>query len=171
MRNALSLVPKTTQQMVVATILTVFPQPDTVSAREQWRRVSEGFRSRFPRLSNLMDEAEEDVLAYASSPSEHLQKCWSNNPLERLKKAVKRGTQVVGIFSNEAAVIGLVGAILSEQHDERQVGKRYFIAGSLAKLKRRLNCTSWAEEISNARQLLATRLSCALRAEERSINT
>ncbi len=137
MRNAVSLVPKAAQQMVGATIRTVFAQPDARSAREQWRRVSDGFRVRFPKLSELMEEAEEDVLAYASFPVEHWQKIWSNNPLERLNKEVKRRTGVVGIFPNEEAVIRLVGAVLSEQHDEWQVGKRYFSAGSLAKLERK----------------------------------
>jgi putative transposase len=137
MRNALSLVPKAAQQMVGATIRTVFAQPDAGSAREQWRRISDGFRHRFPRLSELMDEAEEDVLAYTNFPTEHWQKIWSNNPLERLNKEVKRRTNVVGVFPNEEAVIRLVGAVLSEQHDEWQVGKRYFSAGSLAKLERR----------------------------------
>ncbi len=137
MRNALSLVPKAAQQMVGATIRTVFAQPDAGSAREQWRRVADGFRPRFPKLAELMDEAEEDVLAYAGFPSEHWQKVWSNNPLERLNKEVKRRTNVVGIFPNEAAVVRLVGAVLSEQHDEWQVGKRYFSAGSLAKLERK----------------------------------
>jgi transposase-like protein len=137
MRNALSLVPKAAQQMVGATIRTVFAQPDAKSACEQWRRVSDGFRHRFPRLASLMEEAEEDVLSYARLPAEHWQKIWSNNPLERLNKEVKRRTNVVGIFPNEAAVIRLVGAVLCEQHEEWQVAKRYFSAGSLAKLERR----------------------------------
>jgi len=137
MRNALSLVPKAAQQMVGATIRTVFAQPDAESAHEQWRRVANGFRSRFPRLAELMEEAEEDVLSYAAFPAEHWQKIWSNNPLERLNKEIKRRTEVVGIFPNEQAVIRLVGAVLSEQHDEWQVGKRYFGAGSLAKLERK----------------------------------
>ncbi len=148
MRNALSLVPKAAQQMVGATIRTVFAQPDATSARQQWRRVADGFRVRFPKLAELTDEAEEDVLSYASFPAEHWQKIWSNNPLERLNKEVKRRTNVVGIFPNEAAVIRLVGAVLSEQHDEWQVSKRYFSAGSLAKLERK-------EETAREPQLMA----------------
>ena len=148
MRNALSLVPKAAQQMVGATIRTVFAQPDSQSARQQWLRVSDGFQHRFPRLSELMEEAEEDVLAYAAFPQEHWQKIWSNNPLERVNKEVKRRTNVVGIFPNEAAVIRLVGAVLLEQHDEWQVSKRYFSLGSLAKLERK-------EELTEQPQLIA----------------
>ena len=148
MRNALSLVPKATQRMVGATIRTVFAQPDSQSAREQWRSVSDGFRHRFPRLSELMDEAEEDVLAYAAFPQEHWQKIWSNNPLERVNKEVKRRTNVVGIFPNEAAVVRLVGSVLCEQHDEWQVSKRYFSASSLAKLERKEEMQSQPELVA-----------------------
>src|SRR5215211_5497954 len=134
-RNALGLVPKTAAQMVAATIRTVFVQLDAQAAREQWRRVADSFRGRFPRLAALLDEAESDVLAYLAFPPEHWRQIWSNNPLERLNKEVKRRTDVVGIFPNAAAVIRLVGAVLSEQHNEWLVARRYFSAESLAKLE------------------------------------
>ena len=133
-RNALALVPKTAAQMVAATIRTVFVQPDAASAREAWRRVADGLRPKWPRLATLLDEAEADVLAYLAFPPAHWRQIWSNNPLERLNKEIKRRTDVVGIFPNTAAVVRLVGAVLAEQHDEWQVSRRYFSAESLAKL-------------------------------------
>ena len=134
MRNALALVPKAAAQMVAATIRTVFVQPDAASAREQWRRVTASFHARYPRLSGLLDDAEADVLAYLAFPREHWRQIWSNNPLERLNREIKRRTDVVGIFPNQGAVIRLVGAVLAEQHDEWQVSRRYLSAESLAKL-------------------------------------
>jgi transposase-like protein len=134
MRDALGLVQTSAQQMVAATIRTVYAQPDGAAAREQWRRVAETFRPRYPRLAELLDEAEADVLAYAQFPFAHWHQIWSNNPLERVNKEVKRRTDVVGIFPNTAAVMRLVGCILAEQHDEWQATRRYFSAGSIAKL-------------------------------------
>lgn len=133
-RNALALVPKSAAQLVAATIRTVFAQPEPEMARQQWRQVADGFRPRYPKLAALLDSAEADVLAYLAFPAEHWRQIWSNNPLERVNREVKRRTDVVGIFPNEAAIVRLVGMILAEQHDEWQVGRRYFSAESLAKL-------------------------------------
>jgi putative transposase len=135
-RNALAYVPKGAQEMVAATIRTVFAQPEPEQARETWRRVADSLRGRFPRVAALLDEAEDDVLAYLAFPREHWRQIWSNNPLERLNREIKRRSDVVGIFPNAAATLRLIGAILAEQHDEWQVGRRYFSAESLAKLRK-----------------------------------
>jgi putative transposase len=133
-RNALALVPKSAAQLVAATIRTVFVQPEPAMARAQWRHVADSFRARYSKLADLLDGAEVDVLAYLAFPAEHWRQIWSNTPLERLNREVKRRTDVVGIFPNDAAILRLVGMVLAEQHDEWQVARRYFSSESLAKL-------------------------------------
>jgi putative transposase len=135
-RNALALVPKAAAEMVAAAIRTVFAEPDPQSARQRWRQVADGFRAAYPRLAALLDDAEADVLAYVAFPSTHWRQIWSNNPLERLNKEVKRRTDVVGIFPNSAAALRLVGMVLIEQDDEWQAGRRYLSVASLAKVTR-----------------------------------
>jgi putative transposase len=133
-RNALGLVPKREAGFVGSSIRLAFGQLDAASTQEQWRRVADGFRARYPRLTALMEEAEADVLAYLPFPHEHWHQIWSNNPLERLNKEIKRRTDVVGIFPNPPAIIRLVGMVLAEQHDEWQISRRYLSAGSMAKV-------------------------------------
>jgi len=62
-----------------------------------------------------MDEAEADVLAFMAFPKEPRAQIHSINPLERLNGEIKRRTDVVGIFPNEAAIVRLVGAILLDK--------------------------------------------------------
>jgi transposase-like protein len=134
MRNALATVPKLAQQMVAATLRTIFVQPDEVAAHDAVERVCRLFEKRYPALVACLKEAEVDILAYYSFPPEHRRQVWSTNSLERLNKEVSRRCDVVGIFPNRQALLRLVGAVLEEQNDEWAVGRRYFSTGSMDKL-------------------------------------
>lgn len=133
MRNALAHAGKSGRRVVSAFMATAFAQNDAEAARQQWRRVADQLRPKLPKLAVLMDDAEADVLAYMSFPAQHRAKLHSTNPLERLNGEVKRRTEVVGIFPNEAAIRRLVGAILLEQNDEWAVQRaRYMTLESVA---------------------------------------
>jgi len=118
MRNALAHAGRSGRRVVSAFVATAFAQDDADSARQQWRRVADQLRPKVPKLAALMDQAEPDVLAYMTFPQQHRAKLHSTNPLERVNGEIKRRTEVVGIFPNEAAITPLVGAILLEQNDE-----------------------------------------------------
>jgi putative transposase len=108
-----------------AAINTVFAQDSFDSAIAQWRVVADQLRPRFQKLSELMDGAKADVLAYMSFPKAHPTQIHTTNPLERLNAEIKRRTDVVGTFPNASAVTRLVGASLLEQNDEWQLHRRY----------------------------------------------
>ncbi|MDQ6773385.1 MAG: IS256 family transposase [Candidatus Dormibacteraeota bacterium] len=134
MRNALATVPKLAQQMVAATLRTIFAQPDAAAAHEAVERISRLFAKRYPQLVACLQEAETDILAYYGFPPEHRRQVWSTNSLERLNKEVSRRCDVVGIFPNRQALLRLSGAVLEEQNDEWAVGRRYFSTDSMNKL-------------------------------------
>ncbi|MFY9289682.1 MAG: IS256 family transposase [Methylorubrum rhodinum] len=133
MRNALAHAGRSGQRVFSAFIATAFAQEDAEAARQQWRRVADQLRPKVARLAALMDSAETDVLAYMGFPAAHRIKLHSTNSLERLNGEIKRRTEVVGIFPNEAAITRLVGAILLEQNDEWAVQRaRYMTLESIA---------------------------------------
>jgi len=133
MRNALAHAGKSGRRVVSAFIATAFAQEDAAAGQAQWRKVSDQLRPKLSKLAAFMDQAEADVLAYMGFPKDHWSKIHSTNPLERLNGEIKRRTEVVGIFPNEAAIVRLVGALLLEQNDEWAVQRcRYMTLESVA---------------------------------------
>ena len=135
MRNVLAHAGTSGRRVVSTFIGAAFAQDDAKAASAQWRQVADQLRPRVPRLANLMDEAETDVLAYMTFPPAHRTKLHSTNPIERLNGEIKRRTEVVGIFPNEDAITRLIGAILLEQNDEWAVQRaRYMTLESVVPL-------------------------------------
>ena len=120
--------------LVAAALREVFNAEGREQARERVGHVLERLATVAPKVCELLEAAEEDLIAFYAFPAEHWTKLRSTNPLERVNKEIGRRTDVVGIFPNDAAVIRLAGALLCEQNDEWLVQRRYLSVESIAQI-------------------------------------
>jgi putative transposase len=127
-RNVLARVPKASAEMVAAAIRTIFAQPDPAHVRAQLDEVAHMLDTKFPDIAVMLRDAAEDLLAFTAFPVAHWRKIWSTNPLERINGEIKRRTNVVGIFPNDASILRLVTAVLVETHDEWAVAERRYLS-------------------------------------------
>jgi transposase-like protein len=126
-------------------VRTIYQQPSAGEVHAQHARVVEQLAPRFAAAAELLAEAAPEILAFTAFPVAHWRQVWSNNPLERLNKEIRRRTNVAGIFPNRPAITRLVGAVLAEQHDEWAVGRRYITMAAL--LSEREPDLSLSEEV------------------------
>jgi putative transposase len=133
-RNLLACVPKSHSEFVAAAFRSIFTLTTSAEVEARWDEVTDTLAERFPKAAESMRDARTDVLAFTAFPQGHWRKIWSNNPLERLNKEIKRRSNVVGIFPNDPAVIRLIGAVLADQHDEWAIARRYLSETSMAQL-------------------------------------
>jgi putative transposase len=131
LREALGHVRKEQQGMVAALLRAVFNAETGEAARELVGDALERLRKPLPKVAALLEEAEEDLLAFYSFPVDHWPKLRSTNPLERVNREIGRRTDVVGIFPNDRSLIRLAASVVIEQNDEWLVGRRYLSAHSL----------------------------------------
>ena len=114
--------------MVAAAIRTIFAQPDAAHVAQQLDVVADTLSFGYEEVAKMLTGAKDDLLAFASFPIAHWSKLWSTNPLERLNAEIKRRSNVVGIFPNDAALLRLVTAVLVEQNDEWDVAQRRYLS-------------------------------------------
>lgn len=135
MRNMMGACRTNQRGMVAALLRTIFATGTRDEAVTQLRAVVDQLTGPTPKVAEMLQAMEDDVLAYTNFPDNHWSKIWSNNPIERLNRELKRRTDVVQIFPNTESVIRLVGALLVEVNDEMIASpKRYISASSMAAL-------------------------------------
>jgi putative transposase len=136
MRNVLAKVPRASAEMVAAAIRTIFAQPDAEHVRAQLEEITAMLAGQFPDVATMLSDAAEDLLAFSAFPPAHWRKLWSTNPLERVNGEIKRRSNVVGIFPNDASIARLVTAVVVETHDEWAIAeRRYLSEESMAQIR------------------------------------
>lgn len=117
-----------------ALIRQLFTAPDGAEARRRLGDAVAQLQARLPKLAALLQDAEDDVLAFYAFPAEHWPKLRSTNPLERFNREIGRRTDVVGIFPDDPSLIRLVSMLAIEANDEWLVGRSYISQGSMTTL-------------------------------------
>ena len=134
LRDCLGYARQEQQPMLAALVRPIFNQDDREQARDRLSEAVAHLEGKLPKVATILEEAEEDVLAFYSFPSDHRRKIRSTNPLERLNREIGRRTDVVGIFPNDRALLRLAASLVIEQNDEWLVGRRYLSARAMEPL-------------------------------------
>jgi putative transposase len=142
LRDALGHCPKDLQQLVGAAIRPIFRAACLQDARRLLEETVTHLQGRVPKVARLLEEAEDELLAFYAFPAAHRSKLRSTNPLERVNREIGRRSDVVGVFPNDAALLRLAGSLLIEQNDEWLVSRRYLSEASMAEFT--TNSTSTA---------------------------
>lgn len=125
-QNAQAYVPKLDQREEVAAALrAVFDAPDRPEAERQLKLAVAQYQARAPRLALWMEENIPQGLTVFMLPPSQRRRLRTSNLIERLNREIKRRTRVVSLFPNEASVLRLVSALLSETSEDWETGKRY----------------------------------------------
>jgi putative transposase len=117
-----------------ALIRQLFTAPDGAEARRRLGEAVTQLHARLPKIAALLEDAEDDILAFYAFPAEHWPKLRSTNPLERFNREIARRTDVVGIFPDDPSLIRLVSMLAIEANDEWLVGRSYISKASMATL-------------------------------------
>jgi putative transposase len=134
LRDCLGHARREQQPMLAALIRPIFGAEDRGTARDRLSEAVAALEGKLDKVAAMLEQAEEDVLAFYAFPADHWRKLRSTNPLERLNREIGRRTDVVGIFPDDASVIRLATMLCIEQNDEWLVGRRYLSAGSMEPL-------------------------------------
>jgi putative transposase len=134
LRDCLGHARREQQPMLAALIRPIFGADELAGARDQLSAAVAALEGKLDKVAAMLEEAEDDILAFYSFPADHWRKLRSTNPLERLNREIGRRTDVVGIFPDDRSLIRLATMLCIEQNDEWLVGRRYLSAGSMEPL-------------------------------------
>ena len=78
-----------------------------------------------PEIARWIDEEIESCFSVYNLPQSHHRRMRSTNMIERLNQELKRRSQVIRIFPNEASCIRLLGTLCMEQSEAWEAGRMY----------------------------------------------
>jgi len=125
-RNAMAHVPKVAMRSDVARDLRrVFDADEPAEAERRLKEIVARYQKTAPQLAAWLEEAAPEAITVLMIPLAHRRRLRTTNGLERLNKEIKRRTRVATLFPNEASLLRLASAVLSEVSDDWETDRAY----------------------------------------------
>lgn len=128
MRNALNKVSYKDQKTLARELKALFKMAERDLCLQAAGEIALRWETRCPKLTKQIEDQIEQCLAIMQFPATHRRRLHSTNMVERLMEEIKRRTNVVGIFPNDASCERLVGAILIEYHEKWQCERSRYVS-------------------------------------------
>jgi len=122
------------KKQIAEVVSLIYEQPIQASAIAFLERVAQLMKPNWQKISKMLLEAEDDILAYKIFPKVHHRSIHSVNPLERLNREIRRRTLVVGVFPNRTSVYRPVSRLLMDTNENWRGGRRYIAKERIDKL-------------------------------------
>jgi putative transposase len=110
---------------VITDVQSILDAPDLPTAEERLQRVARKYEKSAPKLAAWLEANVPESLTVLRLPPSHRRRLRTTNMLERLNRELKRRTRVATLFPNEASLLRLVTAVLTEVSEEWETGKCY----------------------------------------------
>lgn len=136
LRNALDHLPRKADDDCLMELRWIYDRHDVEEARRDLARWLQKWGDKYAKLCDWAEANIEETLTFLSLPRRHHKHMKSTNMLERLMEELKRRTQVVRIFPNQASCLRLTRALAAEIHDGWIEEARYLDMSLLEEHKR-----------------------------------
>jgi putative transposase len=144
LRNALDKLPRKADDDCLRELRWLYERRNVKEALSDLASWIEKWQERYPKLCDWVEENIEETLTFYRLPGVHHKHMKSTNMLERLNQEIKRRTNVVRIFPNDASCLRLIRALAVETHENWIEATRYLNMGLLKEHKKEMLRTAAA---------------------------
>ena len=125
-QNALAHVPKISMKADAAEdVRRIFNADDAAEADRRLKAAVVRYHKTAPAFASWLEANIPEALTVFAFPAAHRRRLRTSNGLERLNKEIKRRTRVATLVPNEASLLRLVSAVLSEISDDWETERAY----------------------------------------------
>lgn len=125
-RNIIDATPKSQQAGLAVELRELFTSNTIADARRRKDEIVKDYSEVAPNAIDILENGFEDSMTVMILPEEVRVHLRTSNTLERINREIKRRSDVIKVFPNQASLLRLMGAVIMEYNDGLSMSKMAF---------------------------------------------